>query len=167
MDLSAHEAYLETQVMTATPQRLRLMLIEGALRRTKSAQEAWRAGNEQEGLEAVSRCRNIVSELISGIQPDQTALAKQVLGLYGFIFSTLIEAQLSRDALRLNDVLRVLEEERQTWQAVCEKMPDRPVPLMTFATEELAPQRVSDGWSPRYTGDSSHRQSKSAFSIEA
>ena len=32
MQQPAHESYLEAQVMTATPQKLRLMLIEGAIR---------------------------------------------------------------------------------------------------------------------------------------
>ena len=39
------DAYLETQVLTATPQRLRLMLIEGAIRKITAAQAAHEAGD--------------------------------------------------------------------------------------------------------------------------
>lgn len=43
---STSDAYLETQVLTATPQHLRLMLIEGAIRhiiplRSRSAKATW------------------------------------------------------------------------------------------------------------------------------
>src|SRR5262245_701795 len=168
--MNARDHYLETQILTATPQRLRLMLIEGAIRRARAAQTAWQAGNNAEGLEAIAHCRGIVSELIAGIQPEQTEAAKQVLGVYMFLFSTLVEAQLARDSHRLRDIVRVLEEERQTWQAVCEQMPERPVANATLkAAEEVAPQRVGDTVVPGYgPGRNGHgRGSASALSIEA
>jgi flagellar protein FliS len=168
MDNTARQAYLETQILTSTPQRLRLMLIEGAIRRARVAQEAWREGNVVLGLEAAGECRNIVTELIGGIQPDQTPLARQVLGIYMYLFSTLVEAQLSRDPNRLTDILRVLEEERQTWQAVCRQMPDRPA--NSTAAEEVAPQRVAEDWSPSYVpapAASRITAAAPAFSIDA
>ena len=166
MNPSVRDAYIETQVLTATPQRLRLMLIEGALRRLRAAQAAWQAGNASEGVEAVSHCRGIVSELIAGIQPEQTPVAKQVLGIYMFVFSTLVEAQLTRDETRLGDIIRVLEEERTTWQAVCAQMPEPPVP--TRPEEEIAPQRVSErtaGYGP--SSSMSRDNARSAFCVEA
>jgi len=170
MNPSAREAYLSTQVLTATPQRLKLMLIEGAIRQARAAQAAWQAGNMSQGLDAISYCRGIVSELIAGIQPEQTDVARQALGIYMFLFSTLVEAQLARDGARLNDVIRVLEEERQTWQMLCEQMPERPVAeAAPSAAEELAPQRVADAWTPGYVPAPVSRggSAASAFSIEA
>ena len=161
------ESYLETQVNTATPQRLRLMLIERALRKAKSAQEAWQRGDVKHATETITQSRDIVTELIAGIQPDQSPLAKQVLGIYLFLLSTLAEAQFSRDHTRLTDIIRVLEEERQTWQAVCETMPDRPTTMHSSSNEELAPQRVDGAWSLNYRGASAPDRPTSAFSIEA
>ena len=82
MTLSAADSYLETRVLTATPQRLRLMLIEEALRRVRVAGEALAAGRTMEGAIACSRAREIVSELIAGIHPDGNDVAKRVLGIY-------------------------------------------------------------------------------------
>jgi len=166
MSASPRDAYLETQILTSTPQRLRLMLIEGAIRRLRAAQAAWRDGKMTEGLEAVGQCRDIVTELIAGIRPEETPAAKQILGVYMFIYSTLVEAQLTRDAARLRDVIRVLDEERTTWQAVCEQMPEAPVAARP--KEELAPQRVADhatGYGP--PPPISRDLSRPAFSIEA
>jgi len=42
-----------------------------------------------------------------------------VLGIYLFLFQELTEAQLRRDASRMDGVIRVLEEERTTWQELC------------------------------------------------
>jgi len=170
MSQFARDAYLEGQILTATPQRLRLMLIEAALRKGNTAQQACSSDDKDAAVAAIGCCRDIVAELIAGIQPDQTPLAKQVLGIYLFLFSTLVELGLMPDAQRLNDVIRVLEEERQTWQAVCEQMPDRPVPVQpTSAAEELAPQRVTDDWSSGYVAATAQLRTAevSGLSLEA
>src|SRR5262245_48590612 len=124
------DAYLETQVLTATPQRLRLMLIEGAIRKVTAAQAAFDTGDWPKASADLGHCRDIVTELIAGIDPEQTPVAKQILSVYMFLYSALVESQFGRDAGNLKDILRVLEEERQTWRAVCEQMPDRPVPAV-------------------------------------
>jgi flagellar protein FliS len=143
MALSAQDSYLETQVFTATPQRLRLMLIEAALRQARAARDLWIENKIAEGCEQASRCRELVSELISGIHPDQTAVAKRVLGLYLYLFSSLTELQLTRDPHQMAGLIRVLEEEEQTWQEVCRALPDRVAADPAQAVkEELAPHRV-------------------------
>src|SRR5262249_14833412 len=138
----------ETQVTSATPQRLRLMLIEAALRRARTAHEAWNENRPDEAHTAFAHCREILAELIAGIRPDDSPLAKQVLGIYLFLFSAATEAELTKDGHRLQDIIRVLEEERTTWQAVCEQMPERPVAAPAAVAEEIAPQRVDANWTP-------------------
>jgi flagellar secretion chaperone FliS len=171
MSLSASDSYLETQVLTATPQRLRLMLIEEALRRVRAGDEAWAAHRTDDGNAAISRARDVISELIGGIHPDETPVAKQVLGIYLYLFSTLTEAGLAADRHRLNDVTRVLEEERLTWQELCRQMPERAVPNASAAlSEETAPLVVAPHWSPSYSDGITQPPSSSAaapFSIDA
>src|SRR5437870_11970742 len=110
MNPSVRDAYLETQITTATPQRLRLMLIEGALRRARAAQDAWAAGRMEEGKAAAGHCRDIITELIAGISPDKSPVAENMLGVYMFLLTTLIEVQFANDSRRLGDIIRVLEE---------------------------------------------------------
>jgi flagellar protein FliS len=169
MSLSARDAYLETQVLTATPQRLRLMLIETALLKAKVAHQACEANDKETALAAIGLCRDIVSELIAGIQPDQTPLTKQVLGIYMFVYSALVEIGLTVDGQRLRDVVRVLEEELQTWRSVCEQMPERPVSdKPSTVAEELAPQRVAEAWTGGYAGTPHSRKANSGeLSLEA
>jgi flagellar secretion chaperone FliS len=137
--------YLETQIATATPQKLRLLLIEGAIRQAQLALEHWEQGRHEDGLAAVIRCRSIAAELIDGVRDDGSALTRQVIGIYAFIFKALTEAQLQRDITKLADVLTVLHEERQTWQQVCQTLTDAPQPahrLPSEAEEILAPRSV-------------------------
>ncbi len=133
------EAYLETQISTATPQKLRLMLIDGGIRFARLGQIAWQENRYDDAFEHVSRCRAIVSELLAGVRIDQSDLTRQVAAIYGYLFRLLTEAQALRDSERLEQVVRVLEEERVTWAAVCEQMPEAPTE-MEQPEEILAPR---------------------------
>lgn len=135
----ARSAYLETQVLTAAPQKLRLMLIDGCLRCAQQARDAHAAGNSEQFATCLERARDIVTELISGIAPDGSELAASVRALYTFIFRSLAEAQLFKDPQKIDDALRVLAEERQTWLAVCEQWPELPAGAETtnFRQQEV------------------------------
>lgn len=146
MTTESRDIYFETQVQTATPQRLRLMLIDGALRFGRLTLELWQTGENERAVESLIRCREIVSELLSGVHADESSLARQVTALYGYLFAALTEAQQTQDSTLLAAVVRVLDEERETWQQVCEQLTDRPVPAPTanFASrEEIAPSAVA------------------------
>ncbi len=117
--MEARHAYLETQIASASPQQLRLMLIEAALRFARQTAEAWREERRDDALESLIRCRSIIAELIAGIRAGSSLLADRVLGIYLFLFQELTQAQLRRDAGRIDGVIRVLEEELSTWQGVC------------------------------------------------
>ena len=141
MDDSARR-YLEAQIMTATPQKLRLLLIDGALRCAHQTLELWAQQRNDEAIETLIQCRSIVGELLSGIRVEQSQLTRQVAAIYIFLLRCLTEAQLKHDRQRLQETIKVLEIERETWRLVCEKMPDAPEMTSSIGsarTEILAP----------------------------
>ena len=140
MDQHAREAYLEAQVMTATPQKLRLMLIEAAIRFARKTLQHWEASDHQGAQDSIIRCRNIVSELLSSVRVDESDLTKQVASLYLFVFRNLTEAQLQRDSKLVAEAIEVLEVERGTWQRLCDEMPYAPRP--TVEQLQSAPQEI-------------------------
>ena len=115
-------SYLETEVMTAPPQKLQLMLIEGAIRCGRQTQTHWKAGQDDQACETLIRAQQIVTELISGLNREaHPELVKKVASVYLFIYRGLVEAGLEHDEEKLDDAIRVLEEERETWRSVCKK----------------------------------------------
>ena len=146
-------AYLETQINTATPQKLRLMLIEGAIRFGQQAIEFWQQGRGEDGLSALLRCQAIVAELLGGVREDGTPLTRQVIDIYVFLALQLNEAELNADPQRIEAVVRVLQEDRQTWQELCLQLPEAPQPVaaeMPQEAEILAPRRVESSFSAGY-----------------
>jgi flagellar protein FliS len=146
--MSPRDIYLETQVSTATPQRLRLMLIEGAIRQARLTAENWRQQRDNEALESLIRCRAMVGELLSGVREGESELGRTVVGLYVFLFKTLTDLRVSRDAAALEAAIAVLEEERQTWSQLCQQFANAPdAGSRAVALEEAAPARVNTGLS--------------------
>jgi flagellar protein FliS len=163
MDPIAQKSYLEAQILTASPQKLRLMLIEAAIGSAQRTLAHWEEGAHSEAVESLIRCRNIVTELLSGIKPDDSDLARRVAGIYVFLFKALTEAQLRRDRQRLREVVSILEIERETWRQVCEAMPHPPSAAAHGSVEEEvtasdAAQMLSGaGAQPRQIGSSTSR----------
>jgi flagellar protein FliS len=122
MQSSARENYLVTDVMTATPQKLHLMLIEAAIRSAERARDKWQTGEDARASEALIHAHEVVGELLAGLNRDIDAgLARKVAAVYLFVSRSLMEANCQRDDKKLQDALRVLEVERETWRQVCQR----------------------------------------------
>src|SRR4051794_36055262 len=114
-------SYLESKVMTAPAPRLHLMLVEGALRHGRVADEALRRGESTAAAAPLLRVLDIVGELLAGVRGNKTDLNNRLADLYWFVFRRLSQAKINSDAAALAEAMKILEFERQTWQLVCEK----------------------------------------------
>lgn len=115
----ARDAYLENQILTAAPQQLRLMLIEGAVRFARQALCHWENAENEAAALALTRARGIVGELLSSLTADGSELTRRVAGLYLYLFQTLARAGVERDLARVREAIDVLDYERETWRLVC------------------------------------------------
>src|SRR5688572_7145779 len=116
-----HSHYLESKVLTAPPQRLHLMLIEGAIRFGRQAEAELHAGKQASAAGPLMRMLDIAGDLLAGVRQNKGELNHKLAGVYWFIFRRASEATMYSDAVALAEVLRLLEFERETWQKVCEK----------------------------------------------
>jgi len=122
------EQYLSTEVLTAPPQKLQLMLLEGAIRFANKARVLWDSQHDEEAAEALIRAQEILTELICGLNGQVDGpLVRRVAGVYLFIHRALVAAQLQKDSAQLDGALQVLEIERDTWRQVCEQVGTQPV----------------------------------------
>ncbi len=114
--------YLESKVLTAPPHRLHLMLVEGAIRFGRQAEDALVRDDQPAAAAALLRVIDIVGEMLAGVRAQQTELNKKLADLYWFVFRRVTEAKIHADATALADALRILEYERRTWQLICDKL---------------------------------------------
>ena len=78
--------YLNAKVLTATPQKLHLMLIEGAIRFTRSAQERWDDRQQRSEAERMLvRAIDIAGELLAGVRDSDNEVSPQIIQVYQFL----------------------------------------------------------------------------------
>ncbi len=118
----AYENYLETGVLTASPQKLQLLLIEAAIRSIHRGKEASSRGDEAAASEHFIHAQDCVGQMLAGLNYNGAAeIVKRLAAVYVFILRQLAEGSLNRDTAKLDDAVRVLEVERETWRQVCEQ----------------------------------------------
>ncbi len=140
MNPSQSGSYLESRVLTAPPHRLHLMLIEGAIRFGRQAEQAMRAGDRAAASPPLTRTISIVGEMLASVRAAKSEINDKLAGFYWFLFSTVSSAKINDDVDKLSEVLRLLEYERETWQLVCDKVADE-TPAASPSTDDAEPPR--------------------------
>lgn len=120
---SVASAYRETETLTASPERLHLMVVEGAIRFARQGAAALEAGNFEAAFHALSGSRSCVNEIICGIVDEPNPeLAVRLRALFVFVQRNLAQADLLRNPQLIGDALAVLESHRATWLQLIERL---------------------------------------------
>lgn len=119
---SVRQSYVQGDIYSATPQKIQLLLVEAAIKNINRCKLFWQDSKFEEALEASHRAQDIVAEMLCALDiqnaPD---IAKPLASIYLFIFRRVAESGMLYSEEKLNDALRVLESERETWRLACEK----------------------------------------------
>ena len=127
--MNGSDEYLETQVMTATPHQLHLMVIDGAIRFATQAEEALQENDFETSHFALNRCREFVTELIGGLDQERSEeMANRLKSLFMFVYHNLVNADMKRDVSLVQDALKILKMHRETWMELGEKMKQENAP---------------------------------------
>jgi flagellar protein FliS len=112
-------------VLTASPEELRLLLIDGAIRFARQGAEALTSRDWESAFTGISNCRNIITELLTSIRDEPNPeLAANARSLYMFMFSELMSAGFEKSVPRIEKVIELLEYERETWVMLMQKLAD-------------------------------------------
>jgi flagellar protein FliS len=98
------------------------MLIEGAIRFGRQAQDALQRGEQIAAAAPLLRLIDIVGEMLAGVRENTTELNRKIADLYSYLFRRVSEAKIHSDAVALREAMELLEFERQTWQLACDKL---------------------------------------------
>jgi flagellar protein FliS len=119
----AGSGYLESTIHSATPARLRLMLIERAVDTAARLMATWESGETLGANEHSLKLLDLINELLSGVTggetDEQVELCGRVSDLYVFLAKHLVVAEQTSDHGAIAEIKLVLEAESDTWRAVC------------------------------------------------
>lgn len=123
MNPQAAQNYLRTRVLTATPEQLQLMLYDGAIRFADAGRTAILKKDWEGTYLNCSRAQKIMTELSSGLRRE---VAPEMVGnlasLYNFIFRKLVEASLHHTVESIDEAIKLLRFQRETWAMLLDKL---------------------------------------------
>lgn len=123
MNGQAANSYLRTKVMTATPEQLQMMLYDGALRFCEQARQAMEKKEWEQSYNHITRVQRILVEMLSSLKHDVSPdLCGKLSALYNYAYRKLIEANLQREFGPLDEAVKVLKFQRETWALLMDKL---------------------------------------------
>lgn len=111
----AMNRYYQTQIMTATPEELTLMLYNGCIRFLKQTEASMNNKNFSEKSTFVSKALDILDELQVTLDMKYE-ISSQLSSLYEYFKERLTYASIHMNTDVLREVITMMEELRDTWQ---------------------------------------------------
>lgn len=114
-----YKQYQEQAVRTASPDKLIIMLFDGALRFSGKARNFIKENNFEEAGKAIYRCEDIIDYLINTLNP-RIPIAAEIEKMYEYIQYNFVQANITKDTLYLDEADKYLRDFRETWKQVGE-----------------------------------------------
>jgi len=112
----ATRQYQRTQVETASPTRLVILLYDGAVRFCHLAQDAMRKGDLESQNTNLIKAQRIVSELLSSLNRDAGGeIASNLARIYAHLLEELVKANLYDQPEILDHAISMLNQMRASW----------------------------------------------------
>lgn len=113
---SGYDQYRQTSIQTAPPEQLVVMLYDGAIRSLEQAKLAIQSS--QDPSEAIAKAQDIIAELAASLNHSAGELAGNLAQLYNFWIQRLFQAQIQRDATRIDEVITMARDLREAWVTI-------------------------------------------------
>ncbi len=153
MSIDINNPYVRNQVLTAPPETLRLLLLDGCLRFIRDGKRGLEEKNYEAVYEGFSQAKDILLELITSMDREANPeVCNNLAAIYTFVFNRLTEASFQKDIEIADECISIMDFERETWALVIEKMHggggDADVPHEALVTTEPAKPAAVPGPGP-------------------
>ena len=111
-------AYRRVEVETATPEKLVVMLYNGAIRHVEDAKRAVLIKDLGRTHDHLIRAQEIVTELRGALNFAAGEVAQNLDRIYDYVHRLLVQANLKKDAAPLDECLGHLRELRDAWDEI-------------------------------------------------
>ena len=118
---TAQQAYRDSAILTAPPERLVVMLYDGANRFLLQGAAAMRSGDLTATNDRLRRAEAIITELRQTLDMSAGEVAANLESIYSFCQRLLLDARLKRDAEKIDQVAKLLRELRDAWDEAASK----------------------------------------------
>ncbi|WP_059041708.1 flagellar export chaperone FliS [Paenibacillus rubinfantis] len=118
---SPYQKYQQTQLQTAPPAQLLLMLYDGAIRFVRTGISGIDEKNYEKTNTNLCKAQAVIHELIAALNFDYP-IAKNLSQIYEYMLHQLIVANLKKNTTPANEVLSYLLELREAWDTAAKSI---------------------------------------------
>lgn len=123
MQFDINNPYFRTKVLTASREELRLLLIDGCIRFMRGGRDALLSKDWENVYNGFTQAKAIILELINSLDHSANPeLCARLSGLYTYMYSRLTEGSFEKDVTKVDEVIGLMEYERETWVLLMEKL---------------------------------------------
>ncbi len=109
--------YQQSQIQTASPEQILIMLYDGAIQFLNKALIAMKENNIEDSHKNNIAAQNIIAEFMNTLDMDIGGeVAKNLYSLYEYLHYRLVQANVQKKPEYIEEVLRHLKELKQTWE---------------------------------------------------
>ena len=109
-------SYTRTQILTASPVKLRGLLLQRAIQEARGLRQSVETGDGEQILAHGNILRRLVLALMSGVAEDvDLELLQHLQGITVYLYRKIGEASGQRDCTAADEVVALLEFEKETW----------------------------------------------------
>lgn len=128
--------YLESKVLSASPEELLIMLLDGAIGFAQQGRQKMQEGDLAAAHEFLIKAQRIAMELLSALRRDllPEELYRRLGGLYLFVYRRLVEANIRKKPELIGESLQILGHLKETFARAIEK--NRQAGIMPQAVRE-------------------------------
>ena len=109
--------YQQTQVQTASPEKLLIMLYDGAIQFLNKAKVGIVNKNIEETHNNIIGAQRIISEFMNTLDLNVGGdVARNLYNLYEYLNHRLVQANMKKDETMVDEVIVHLKDLKQTWE---------------------------------------------------
>ncbi|MBU5488437.1 flagellar export chaperone FliS [Clostridium sp. MSJ-8] len=121
MYANGYSVYKNNSVNYASKEQLLLMLVDGAVKYAKIAEEGLREKDIQKAHSSLIKVQDIFSELSASLDRKAGDWAEQLYRVYRFIYDKLVETNMKKDINILEEIMPLIINVRELWHETYKK----------------------------------------------
>jgi flagellar protein FliS len=114
INVNAYQQYQHNSIMSASPERLMIMLFEGAIKFVRLARKDIEEKNIAGANYNLTRAQDIITELDQSLDMSYD-ISEYLSGVYDFMYRQLVDANIKKDVQALGIVESMLVDLKDTW----------------------------------------------------
>jgi len=113
-----YDHYKRMQVETASQGRLIIMLYDGALKNLRSAKKSIVHKDINGAHNFLIKAQDIIRELNATLNMNAGEIAQNLRNLYLYMLKSLVEANVAKDAAKVEEVIELLSTLKEAWDSI-------------------------------------------------